>query len=255
MASTMGAGILRSYPALMREERTFPPFIHHCFRTKNDSVDLLLALQNAMFISESFANDSSDTVDRIHQEKRRILDQSRAGGMGIEDILASIQALIIYLMMRISSGPSDDQEDVELVQALWHMCAQMAAEGSKLLATGQLSSPWKHWVLVESKRRVNSTLRLMRQLYDLEIGTPYPYADITTAFPLPASKLLWLAKSEQEWQRELKKDSYYKTLRLDDLMKFTGSTRNDYPSREEWTRWYAGADELGILVVISTTLL
>ena len=109
--------------------------------------------------------------------------------------------------------------------------------------------------MVESKRRVNSVMRVMRQLYNLDIGVEWPYASVTTATPLPASKLLWNAKTEEEWKSARNGDSFYRSLSFGDLLKFNGLSEDDYPSKEEWARWYAGADELGILVVISTALL
>lgn len=251
VASTVGAGILRSYPAMMREEKTFPPFIHHCFKSGTNEKSLSLELRNAMAISQLFVNHSPDIVDRIRHEQQRILHES--DGMDIWHLLSSVFALLIYILMRISSGPSYDQEDTQLVRTMWSVCSHIAQAGHQLSSMRQIA-PWKFWVLIESKRRVNSTLRLMRQLYNLDIGLPYPYADVTTSTPLPASKLLWLSKNEQEWQRELDGDAFYSKLSLHDLMQFNGTTENDHPSTKEWARWYAGTDELGILVVISASL-
>jgi hypothetical protein len=251
IASTVGTGILRSYPTMMREEKTFPPFIHHCFKSGTDENSLSPALRNAMVISQLFLDQSPNIVDRIRHEQRRILQKSDS--MDIWDLLSSVFGLIIYILIRISSGPSYDQEDSQLIHTLWCVCSQIAEGGHQLSSLRQLA-PWKYWVLIESKRRVNSTLRLMKQLYNLDIGLSYPYADITTATPLPASKLLWLSKSEQEWQKELDRDSFYSKLSLHDLMHFRGTTENDHPSTTEWARWYAGTDELGILVVISASL-
>jgi hypothetical protein len=252
IASTVGTGILRSYPAMMREEKTFPPFIHHCFKSEADGNPLSLALRNAMVISQLFLDQSPDIVDRIRHEQRRILH--KLDSMDIWDLLSSVFSLIIYILIRISSGPSYDQEDSQLIHTLWYVCSKIAEGGYQQVSSLRQLAPWKYWVLIESKRRVNSTLRLMKQLYNLDIGLSYPYADITTATPLPASKLLWLSKSEQEWQKELDRDSFYSKLSLHDLMQFRGSTENDHPSTTEWARWYAGTDELGILVVISASL-
>lgn len=251
IASTVGAGILQSYPAMMRQEKTFPPFIHDYFKPGTDGRTLPLELRNAMELAQLFTDQSSDIVDRIRHEQRRILHKSDE--MDVWELFTSAFALIIYILMRISNGPSYDEEDTQLVRTLWGVCSRIAEAGDQIYPMRQLA-PWKFWVLIESKRRANSTLRLMRQLYNLDIGWIYPYADITTATPLPASKLLWLSKSEQEWQKELDRDSFYSSLSLHDLLKFKGNTENDHPSTTEWARWYAGADELGILVVISASL-
>jgi hypothetical protein len=174
--------------------------------------------------------------------------------MGIEELLAACQALILYMLMRIAHGPSTNDADADLCKTLTRVCFRMPTLPDYQQQLDGLSL-WRRWVLIESKRRVNSVVRLMWQLYHLDVGVACPCVNAFTATPLPASKRLWGASSEAEWQLELARDGFYSSLRQQDLMNFRGSPGDEYPSKEEWARWYAGADELGILVVISTGLL
>ncbi|CAH0032703.1 unnamed protein product [Clonostachys rhizophaga] len=251
MASTMGTGILKSYPLMMRNINDLPPFIHpFCYGSERNGWKLPLSLERASSIASSVADNSPGTLSNIREEQQRI-DETLLE-MGIEDLISSGQALIIYILMRIESGPSELDEDVHLYATLSRLCFRIPSLPGFYEKMAEFS-PWKQWIIVESKRRLNSTLRLMSQLYNLDVA-PNP-CNIFTAMPLPASKLLWKASSEQEWESEIARDDFYKKLSLQDLMKFKGKGESDQPSREEWSRWYSGTDELGILVVISASLL
>ncbi|CAH0002305.1 unnamed protein product [Clonostachys byssicola] len=251
MASTMGTGILKSYPSMMRNRNGLPPFIHpFCYGSERNGWKFPLSLERASFIASSPVDNSPDTLSNIREEQQRI-DQTLLE-MGIEDLISSGQALIIYILMRIESGPSELDEDVHLYATLSRLCFRIPSLPGFYEKMAEFS-PWKQWIIVESKRRLNSTLRLMSQLYNLDVA-PNP-CNLFTAMPLPASKLLWKASSEQGWETEIARDDFYKKLSLQDLMKFKGKGESGQPSREEWSRWYSGTDELGILVVISASLL
>lgn len=251
MASTMGTGILKSYPLMMRNRNDFPPFIHpFCYGSRRNGWKLPPSLERASLIASSLADNIPGTLLKIREEQQRI-DETLLE-MGIEGLISSGQALIIYILMRIESGPSEQDEDVHLYATLSRLCFRIPSLPGFYEKMAKFS-PWKQWIIVESKRRLNSTLRLMSQLYNLDVA-PNP-CNIFTAMPLPASKLLWKASSEQEWEAEIARDDFYKKLSLQDLMKFKGKGESDQPSREEWSRWYSGTDELGILVVISASLL
>ncbi|CAH0045443.1 unnamed protein product [Clonostachys solani] len=251
MASTMGTGILKSYPLMMRNRTDLPPFIHpFCYGSERNGWKLPLSLERASSIASSLADKSPRTISNIREEQQRI-DETLLE-MGMEDLISSGQALIIYILMRIESGPSELDEDVHLYATLSRVCFRIPSLPGFYEKMAEFS-PWKQWIIVESKRRLNSTLRLMSQLYSLDVA-PNP-CNVFTAMPLPASKMLWKASSEQEWEAEIARDDFYKKLSLRDLMKFKGTGECGQPSREEWSRWYSGTDELGILVVISASLL
>jgi hypothetical protein len=88
---------------------------------------------------------------------------------------------------------------------------------------------------------------------DLNLVCP-PFPQFAVA-PLPASKLLWRAKSVDEWQREWEKEvsetSIHGILRNGDLVKLKNGIHEPNFRKAEWSRWYAGADELGMLAVLS----
>lgn len=252
MASTIGYGILRSYPSLMQDKNNLPPFIHPCcYGSEEDGWALPKALARVVAITSGSFRD--DTLSKIRQEQHRISDE--LFDMGIEDLLSSLQAIIIYILIRLTDGPSVDQEDVHLSQTLTHLCGRIPSLPDFDAQVAGFT-PWKRWTIIESKRRINSVVRLMCQLYNLDAGLPHPcHRTAWTSSPLPASKLLWKASTEADWEAVRANDSFYRNLSNQDLLYFKGCTEVDgQPSKEEWVRWYAGADELGILVVINTSL-
>ncbi|KAH7311351.1 hypothetical protein B0I35DRAFT_514149 [Stachybotrys elegans] len=253
MGSTIGTGILRSYPSMMVDRKTLPAFIHPmCFGSESNNWTLPKSLENAIVVSKLFASRSPEALPMIRQEQQRISDEAEE--MGLEDMLSSCQALLIYVLMRICDGVSEDPEDGRLNQLLFQLCCRIPCLGESYAEMKDLSV-WKQWVIVESKRRANNVLRLMWQLYDLGTGPSCLWVSAYTAMPLPASKALWKASNEDEWDKERRASAHYSKLSHQDLMNFKGSVENDVPSKDEWSRWYSDTDELGILVAISTSLL
>lgn len=253
MASTIGYGILRSYPLLAKDMNNPPPFIHpRCYGSEENGWALPKSLANAVAIASG--DSQEDNLAQIRLEQRRI--SRELWDMGIEDLLSSLQALIIYALMRIADGPSTDQDDIQLSQTLTHICGRIPSLPG-LDAQLATFTPWRRWIIIETKRRINSVLRLMWQLYHLDVGLPHPcHRTAWTSSPLPASKLMWKASTEADWESEREADAFYRQMSHQDLLLFKGCTEVDgQPSRREWARWYAGADELGILVVISASLI
>jgi hypothetical protein len=210
------------------------------------------SLRSARTIARLFVGGSEDTLTKVRDEQQRI--NRELTEMGIMELLSSVQALIIYLLMRISGGASEDEQDVDLNRTLIRVCSRILALPNFHERLSKFP-PWKQWIIIESKRRVNSVLRLMWQLYNLDVGLPCPCLHTYKSMPLPASKLLWNAASEEEWQRELENDAFYRSKSHQDLIDFRCGSKTDQPTGEEWARWYAGTDELGILVVLSTSLI
>jgi hypothetical protein len=72
--------------------------------------------------------------------------------------------------------------------------------------------------------------------------------------PVPASKLLWRAETETEWEEQWEKENaMHGILRNGDLVKLKNSVEENR-RHSEWDRWYAGTDELGLLVVLAADL-
>jgi hypothetical protein len=76
--------------------------------------------------------------------------------------------------------------------------------------------------------------------------------------PLPANKLLWRAKDAEEWELEwanvVKETSIHGILKNGDLVKLKDSFQEPNFRKVDWDNWYSGADELGILAVLSANL-
>jgi hypothetical protein len=70
--------------------------------------------------------------------------------------------------------------------------------------------------------------------------------------PVPASKLLWRAKTEIEWEEQWEKENaIHGILRNGELVKLKNGVEEEHRRHAEWDWWYAGIDELGILAVLA----
>ncbi|KAJ5765397.1 hypothetical protein N7520_004956 [Penicillium odoratum] len=98
--------ILRAFPQMMIRRAVFPPFIHPNWH-RGDEPEVRKTLPepigNCMSIAQMFASRTPDTRafvwNAIRTEQRRLMDQSES--FGPDDLLASIQCYIIYIIMRV----------------------------------------------------------------------------------------------------------------------------------------------------------
>lgn len=118
--------------------------------------------------------------------------------------------------------------------------------------------PWKEWIYVESLRRTVIVGRIAVQIFVLDIYLPCPPLPYYAAAPLPSSKLIWRAESEEqyerEWESEVKVSSIHGMRNNGDLVKLKNGITEAHQSEADWAAWYQGCDELGMLAVISTSL-
>lgn len=92
----------------------------------------------------------------------------------------------------------------------------------------------------------------------MDLGLICPPLPLFAVAPLPASKQLWRARDaeewEREWEKEVKESSVHGMLKNGDLVKLKHGIGEMNMRRADWAKWYAGADELGILAILSANL-
>jgi hypothetical protein len=127
---------------------------------------------------------------------------------------------------------------------------------------------WQDWVFSESKRRYEPSLvsdywgtnsertvivfRIISFLFNIDVNLPCPPLQDYAMAPVPASKLLWRAKTEIEWEEQWEKENaIHGILRNGELVKLKNGVEEEHRRHAEWDRWYAGTDELGILAVLA----
>lgn len=96
-ASVVATRILRSYPDMMLQRATFPPFIHPRANEAETERSLPKALANAMSIAQMFRRRSPESRNFIWQsiqtEQQRMMSEvSRRGSIAVRNIDAAINA-------------------------------------------------------------------------------------------------------------------------------------------------------------------
>jgi hypothetical protein len=130
---------LRSFPTMMQRRETFPWFIHPQSQLLSKSEEALLpeALSTCMSIAQMFTSRTPETNHFIWQtvkiERCRFIDEVRAlltsgllmlttkkmNQMSNAELLAAVQACMIYLIMCIiDPSPEDEANGLELLVAL-----------------------------------------------------------------------------------------------------------------------------------------
>ncbi|KAK8129050.1 hypothetical protein PG984_010158 [Apiospora sp. TS-2023a] len=101
--------MLRAFPQMMLRRETFPPFIHaHWHRSSHaDAAEpaLPMPLVNCMGIAQVFASPNLETRPflwrSIQMEQRSAAEKSKKGIISKQELIATIQAQLIYIMMRV----------------------------------------------------------------------------------------------------------------------------------------------------------
>ncbi|KAE8162044.1 hypothetical protein BDV40DRAFT_266259 [Aspergillus tamarii] len=157
---------IKSYPRMFaRSRRT--PFIHH----RLYDVHLPEAIQDAFTVSASYYTktaETEDTILRILEAKTaNLLKQNRQDNT-LEELLAAVQALILFHIIQLFDGDirqrSIAEQNMDTLRA-WTM--QLKVRTSELV----LTPTWQEWIFTESIRRTIIISMLIEGLYSvLKVG-------------------------------------------------------------------------------------
>ncbi|KAI1811459.1 hypothetical protein GGS20DRAFT_104326 [Poronia punctata] len=204
------------------------------------------------------------------------------------ELLAAMQALSIYILIRLDEGEKDYNNLDFLMVKTVIIIAQRLGEVDVTchkqcgLCNKDLKLGWKEWVFRESRRRLAIVYRVVNMLIYFE---PASMCDMPTEFifaPLPAKKQLWEAADEFSWMSEARKEpdiqvsfamvadggivrldegrlscsdawlSYQSVVDVD-----AAGDKSETPSREtaSWEEWCAGMDGFGGLVMLAASMI
>jgi hypothetical protein len=101
--------------------------------------------------------------------------------------------------------------------------------------------------------RTAAVTQVFRMLIQTDITMACPGTSKFKFSPLPSRKSLWAATNEVEWGIEYAMSSsrpgMYAILKNGDLVEITRSDEDLQMHIKDWDDWYAGSDELGILIM------
>ncbi|KAK1471136.1 hypothetical protein CCUS01_06250 [Colletotrichum cuscutae] len=260
---------LRSYPEMMLRRSTFPPFIHQY----QDKSHLPEPLANCMGIAILFVSRNPDTTSFLWQSIRKEQDRnlSEVGIMvrySKRDIFASIQAELIYIIMRVVAGGGSTLVDRDYnthmllaYEALWKQFMALTDTPCSVKSKG--SKSWEDWILDESRIRRRARIAcvwfLVAQVATVKVGISCGVLDTWRELTLPCHKVQWGAATPESWDEETKA---LRSLpkRGQDLAYFgelleSHQHANDAVHAETLDRWNSGVDNIGLLLNLVTAMM
>ncbi|KAF4969964.1 hypothetical protein F66182_17833, partial [Fusarium sp. NRRL 66182] len=130
------------------------------------------------------------------------------------ELLAALQALVIYIIMRLDEGETEyNNFDLLLCRTViliskQHNLKDNADTVQSVSSDSDRESKWQKWIYTESHRRLCIIYKVINMLIYFE-----PSGDCDSRktglilAPLPARKRLWEANDEIAWKIETERDS------------------------------------------------
>ncbi|ORY12875.1 hypothetical protein BCR34DRAFT_286370 [Clohesyomyces aquaticus] len=259
--------IIGSFPRMMLRKETFPPFIHpKCHWNLNSKEDELPEmLVNCMTLAEMFTVRTKKTSNllwrTVRMEYERLwLEHERYSD---NELLASVQALLIYAIMRFMDGHTDlENFDIPLLQSLNTISSALSLRigGGEFKNSVEVEQQsWQDWIFQESRRRVVTVARIMNLAINLDHAISCEPLDGFCLAPLPAKKTLWEAADAKHWRAEFDTTLHAREIfglsKLGKVLKLQQSRDQIIATPVEWEEWYATADGFGPVVMLASSLM
>ena len=180
----------------VKEGRT--PFIHHKLYSTRSPHQIQEAYRVCEVISHDRCQNQKTQLLSILKPKLEELKLGQGRIASFDDLLASTQALILYLAICLfNNSPDLRRIGEQYCQCLdsWtsNLCEQAPAELSHSL------SPWQAWYCAESVRRSILISHMIRAVYTTMKQGYYIHTSYVEALPFDPRTLLWDAQSASKW--------------------------------------------------------
>ncbi|RAO73580.1 uncharacterized protein BHQ10_009592 [Talaromyces amestolkiae] len=190
---------LKSYPQMMLRPDTLPPFIHPAW------VLVHMVSSRVWGSRKLFWRNVRMECERLCEEYPR---------MKKGELLAAMQALAIYIIMRLDEGETEyNNFDLLLCKTVILISKEHNRNDNTDTVQSVSSdidreSKWQKWIYTESHRRLCIVYKIINMLIYFE-----PSGDCDSRgtglilAPLPARKQLWEANDEITWNMETDRES------------------------------------------------
>ncbi|KAH8701693.1 hypothetical protein BGW36DRAFT_371332 [Talaromyces proteolyticus] len=270
---------LKSYPLMMLRDDSLPPYIHPNLissNTENNQMEPLTNCISLVHMISSKAQGSRKLFWRnVRVECERLYQEYLKWSKW--ELLAAMQALSIYIIVRLDEGETDyNNFDSLLIRAVILIAqkfsaVEFACHTQSALTNYDIEVGWKDWIFEESRRRLAVVLRIVNMLVYFE---PAALCELRTDLiiaPLPAKKQLWEAGNEVLWKAESQKEpaDFQMVFGLDvngdlvrmDERQLSCSHRMLPPKPSDlarkttnWEEWCSGMDGFGGLVMLASSM-
>ena len=279
MTANNMARILCSYPKMLMDHNALPPFLHPQWISASNSEESLEPLANCISLLGMLGTRARITASLFWRNVRMECDRisSNQINFNTQGLIATVQALLIYMLVRVAEGETEhNNHDAVLLATLTMVLdelrrrsqyASLAQDSLDIMCPG---TNWGQWILEESRRRLSIVFRIINMLVCMSPATTCIDQPGLILAPLPARKQLWEAASEEQWLSELQRvpciDSGYGLAKSGDLigldeyqMKSSNTPRSEElcmsaNSSKNWDEWCAGMDGFGALIMLAASL-
>lgn len=286
LIARMLIGCISSYPYMLRECSSLPPFIHSQFmydEGKRDGLNenrrsyLPQALSSCSNIVQMYRTASADDnrvfVERtIFFEQQRLFDECRSYGPW--DALHALQACTIYLIL-IAFQSVDKHKHGDLhayypplapalmstITCLISLHHSNDRVGDQNLANADAQSSWHRWIWEESAKRATGLLFIIGLLVNLSAGQKLsPPCPGFGAVCLPAVESTWEAPTQLDWEERLvssrttrRSNTVLTVSHLEDMICWKKQVTSNV-ILSDLGNWCEAADRFGRLVVMAVTM-
>lgn len=196
-AITQSLRSIRSFPQMFARSRK-TPFIHQCLY----DAYLPNAIQDAFAVSAGYCTKTAETEDmslRILEAKAASLVDQVNQATPLEELLASIQALILFHILQLFDGDirqrSIADRNMDTLRA-WTTRLKVQAEDLRPAAS------WQEWIFAESIRRTVIFSTLLDGLYSvLKVGYCTKVKELSM-LPFDPRAQVWNHNTRTAWFAE-----------------------------------------------------
>ncbi|KAL1841425.1 hypothetical protein VTK73DRAFT_3484 [Phialemonium thermophilum] len=209
---------LKSYPVMLLRHNTLPPFLHPSTIAiaASNADNAMEPLNNCMslvhMISSGVRGSRKLFWKNVRLECERLCQENAASTKW--GLLATMQALAIYILTRLEEGETDDNNlDALLLTTMSIMSRRFSSRELREVvrpaspsSQQSLEAVWQDWLLEESCRRLCMVCQIVNMLVYFEPAETCNQRPGLILEPLPGRKQLWEAPDAHAWKAETEKD-------------------------------------------------
>ena len=221
-----GAKQLKSLPNIFFQ-RGANCFLHRHLYEEHSPVIIQDAFSaSALYAGRNMSNESLVWAD-INRKTRDLVQNSEPTFSTSRHLLASVQAMLIYQMIRLFDGnirQRVDAEADEIVLLGWTEQLMARLQPLNSPSSGSLSSEisfpagitnstqWHDWIFHESMRRTVLVVYMLQGIYQfLKFGSDNVSGKVDR-LSFTGQSALWNASSQYQWQLACKENSHFEVL-------------------------------------------
>lgn len=250
--------MLKAWTTMAINRSGTPPFVHQSqlenrigCKPLTDCFSLLRILNTRLPSSQGLSR------DLISREMQKLYDEHLS--YDSLTLFAAFQAYLLYSMAIFFHLSEENNDNLrQAVVNLQQLACATSVHG--VITPGELQNfrpDWESWTVAEAKRRSLYTMYMFDNLLCSIDGVPIYLGTELSGLPAPASRNLWRAYTQDEWQAayNVHLSSWQKiTMTIDDLwpVPATLSTPDRMARTARTDRWLEGVDEFGTMLFAVT---